>query len=98
MPTPFKVIIVGGGPIGLILAHIFSAVGIDYIVLERHSTFETATGGTTIIWPHNIRVLDQLGIKDSVQSVHIPLEEKVNLCPDGSIISQSKLPEETERL
>lgn len=98
MPESFKVVIVGGGPVGLIAAHILSAVNIDYVVLERHRSFETENGATIAIWPHNVRILDQLGLLDSIRKLDIQVHDKVNLHPDGRIIAQSDMPYATGRL
>lgn len=98
MSDRFKVIVVGGGPVGLIVAHILSAVNIDYIVLERHSTFETENGSTIAIWPHNVRILDQLGLLDGIRKLDILIHDKVNLRPDGRVIAESDMPYGTGRL
>lgn len=42
--TPFRAIIVGGGPSGLSLGHCFDAVGVDYIILERRKEIVEPTG------------------------------------------------------
>lgn len=70
-PRPFRVLIVGGGPNGLALAHALHHAGIDYTLLERSPVILTPDnnnnnneddGTGLIIWPHAARILDQLGL------------------------------------
>lgn len=58
----FKVIVVGGGPVGLTAAHILSRAGIEYVVLERRSSVHIDVGASLALWPQSLRVLSQLGL------------------------------------
>lgn len=41
----FQAIIVGGGPVGLTLAHTLDQAGIDYLILEARDTVLAEEGG-----------------------------------------------------
>ncbi|KAK8097171.1 fad binding domain-containing protein [Apiospora kogelbergensis] len=59
----FKVVIVGAGVSGLILAHALHKAGIDYVVLDKHPV-APAWGTSISMYPNGIRILDQLGLCD----------------------------------
>lgn len=65
----FKVIVVGGGPVGLTAAHILSRAGIDYVVLERRSSVHIDVGASLALWPQTLRVLSQLGLLERLQEL-----------------------------
>lgn len=51
MEDTFKVIIVGGGPIGLLVAHALGHAGIDFVLLERRERLLEDTGAALIFSP-----------------------------------------------
>lgn len=56
-----QLLVVGGGPVGLIAALCAAKRGLDVIVLER-SFRGTARGHTTLLHPSSIRLLSELGL------------------------------------
>jgi 2-polyprenyl-6-methoxyphenol hydroxylase-like FAD-dependent oxidoreductase len=70
---PFKVIIVGGGPSGIIAAHALHQAGIDFVVLERRQNVFEDTGASLVLSPQNLRVFHQLGILDQFIHLGAPL-------------------------
>ncbi|KAK7966381.1 uncharacterized protein PG986_000658 [Apiospora aurea] len=62
---PFRAIVVGGGLVGLTAAHILTAAGIDFIVLEKHTSIFTSRGTQLAIWPQTFRTFDQLGLLEA---------------------------------
>ncbi|KAK8110650.1 uncharacterized protein PG998_007107 [Apiospora kogelbergensis] len=68
-PKPFRAIVVGGGLVGLTAAHILSKAGIDFIVLEKHSSIFTSRGTQLALWPQTFRIFDQLGLLDAVRPI-----------------------------
>lgn len=89
--------IVGGGPVGLCLAHSLSLAGIDYILLESRSTVVEKTGLGLALWPHGVRILDQIGLLEEGRKVYLPVKDKYNHWPDGSEINHSDLYQEIEK-
>lgn len=88
-PHPFRVIIVGAGPNGLLLAHALHQAGIDYIILERSQTIpnqEDDTDDTTalVLWPHSARILDQLGLLRRAKKLSCPMRTRQSYLADGT--------------
>ncbi|VUC31811.1 unnamed protein product [Clonostachys rosea] len=71
--TNFRVIVVGGGPVGLSCAHALAQAGIDFIVLEQRSSFVIDAGSNLILVPMSMRVLGQLGLLEELKRVSSPL-------------------------
>lgn len=90
-PRRFRAIIVGGGPVGLFLGHALSRANIDYIILERRDNIVEDTGFGLALWPHGMRILDQLGMLEEARDIYLPVTDKSNLWPDGSEIGHNDL-------
>ncbi|KAK2603057.1 hypothetical protein N8I77_009541 [Diaporthe amygdali] len=88
-PATFRVIIVGGGPNGLALAHALHLTGIDYTLLEREPTILTDDGTPLALWPHSVRILDQLGLLDEARKHCVAMHTKHNHRADGSLRDSS---------
>jgi 2-polyprenyl-6-methoxyphenol hydroxylase-like FAD-dependent oxidoreductase len=73
--TNFKVIVVGGGPVGLTAAHALSRAGIDFVVLERRPNIVVDAGSNLVLLPMGLRVLGQLGLLDTLNRVSSPLAQ-----------------------
>lgn len=71
-PIDTEVLIVGGGIGGLTLAAILRRINISCKVLER-SDVHTPVGAGISLAPNGLKVLDQLGIYDKIESVAQPL-------------------------
>ncbi|KAK7918324.1 hypothetical protein PG985_010198 [Apiospora marii] len=87
----FRVILVGGGPVALTAAHALSKAGIDYVILERRDQLDVDSGASVAVWPHNVRLLDQLGMLEEADRTYMPVLYKRNLRKDGSQISKSNM-------
>ncbi|KAJ5111143.1 hypothetical protein N7532_001678 [Penicillium argentinense] len=80
---PFKIIIVGGSIAGLTLANILERYGIDYIVLEKHTTIAPQLGASLCMLPHGARILDQLGIWSKIEKMSMSIGQSQSFGPDG---------------
>jgi 2-polyprenyl-6-methoxyphenol hydroxylase-like FAD-dependent oxidoreductase len=80
---PFTVIIVGGSVAGLTLAHCLCKAGINYVVLEKQAEIAPQVGASIGIMPNGGRILDQLGLFDSIERLIEPLHTSHILYPDG---------------
>ncbi|KAI3325427.1 putative monooxygenase [Xylariaceae sp. AK1471] len=76
-PGSFRVIIVGGGLVGLSAAHALWKAGINFALLEKHDTPLSSQGTTLAFWPQTFRIFNQLGLFDAVQ----PLLSQINRAP-----------------
>ncbi|KAJ5681295.1 hypothetical protein N7455_007604 [Penicillium solitum] len=86
--TPFKAIIIGGGPIGLAAAHALHLAGIDFVVLERRPAIFEDRGASLIVHPHTFRVLHQFGILDDLLPRGAELNHHLSFTADGNVFNE----------
>ncbi|RKK09025.1 hypothetical protein BFJ63_vAg9966 [Fusarium oxysporum f. sp. narcissi] len=86
----FKVIVVGAGPVGMVLAHALQVSGIDYVLVEQRSQIPPDPAYGLFLWPHIMRIFHQLGILEAVEAVAQPMVEAVHRSIDGSVIHRSR--------
>lgn len=65
-PALIRILIAGGGPAGLVLAHALRESGLtstqlEVVVLERRPAIVEPSGNCLALHPPTLRVLDQLG-------------------------------------
>jgi 2-polyprenyl-6-methoxyphenol hydroxylase-like FAD-dependent oxidoreductase len=89
MPA-FRVIIVGGGPAGLIAAHALSHAGIDFVVLERRPDIIEDVGAGLVLGSQSLRVMSQLGLLDRLQSIGTILQRVVTSTVQGRVYNSSE--------
>lgn len=65
----FTVLIVGGSVSGLSLALMLEHFGIDYLLLEAHSTVAPQLGASLGLLPSGLRILDQLGCYEKIRKL-----------------------------
>ncbi|KAH9904869.1 hypothetical protein F4778DRAFT_731046 [Xylariomycetidae sp. FL2044] len=97
--TPaFRVVVVGGGLVGLTAAHIFTQAGIDFVVLEKHDDPLCVNGSTLAIWPQTMRVFDQLGLVDGLRALLNSCDRTVTLsAADGRVTMTEEFTEWIKR-
>ncbi|KAF6218597.1 hypothetical protein HO133_005948 [Letharia lupina] len=88
---PFKVVIVGAGLSGLLLAHLLTQASIDFVILEAHKNVVHPAGGSFGCWPNAARILDQAGIWESVEKSGAPMGLNYIRKPNGSAFITSSL-------
>ncbi|KAI0452520.1 hypothetical protein F5B21DRAFT_483263 [Xylaria acuta] len=84
--SKFRAIIVGGGPVGLAIANGLKRANLDFLIIERHPTILSESGAGIMLWPHNVRVFDQLGLLGACEGRYIPLYDKTSIRLDGTKI------------
>ncbi|KAI8954918.1 hypothetical protein F4801DRAFT_530457 [Xylaria longipes] len=82
--SKFRAIIVGGGPVGLAIANGLERANLDFLIIERHPTIISESGAGIMLWPHNVRVFDQLGILGACEGRYIPVYAKTSIRLDGT--------------
>ncbi|PYH98053.1 FAD/NAD(P)-binding domain-containing protein [Aspergillus ellipticus CBS 707.79] len=83
MTAPFKVIIVGGGPVGLTAAHALHHAGIDFVVLESRDSVALDQGASLVLGPHNLRVMHQFGILDQLLAIGGEIQQSKAFTHEG---------------
>lgn len=73
----------GGSVTGLTLAHSLGRIGVDYTVLEQRDEVAPQEGASIGILPNGARILDQLGLYDSIEPTIAPLGTSHIYFPDG---------------
>jgi 2-polyprenyl-6-methoxyphenol hydroxylase-like FAD-dependent oxidoreductase len=61
MASEFDLIVVGGGPAGMMAGPLFARAGCNVTVLEKHADFFRDFRGDTV-HPSTMEILDQLGM------------------------------------
>lgn len=82
---PFRVIIIGGGPVGLTAAHALLAAGIDFLVLEARPTFIPEEGASLLAYASTQRVWQQLGLHGAMAARSCPIDTRSSANHAGSI-------------
>ncbi|KAI1151264.1 hypothetical protein F4825DRAFT_423535 [Nemania diffusa] len=89
---PFRAIIVGGGLLGLTAAHIFAKTDMDFVVLEQHDDLTPEVGSPLALMPPTFRVLDQLGLLDTISPTLTRFENTVLMsADDGTVWKEENL-------
>ncbi|PQE09701.1 FAD binding domain-containing protein [Rutstroemia sp. NJR-2017a BBW] len=71
----FKVLIIGGSVAGLSLANMLQLNGIDFVVLEGYPKIAPQVGASIGLLPNGNRILDQLGLFDTILELAPPVEK-----------------------
>ncbi|KAJ4325102.1 hypothetical protein N0V84_003646 [Fusarium piperis] len=82
----FKVIIVGAGPVGLVLAHALQASSIDYVIVEQRAQVPPEPAYGLFLWPHILRIFHQLGLLDAVEAIGQPMLHSMHLSAQGEVL------------
>jgi 2-polyprenyl-6-methoxyphenol hydroxylase-like FAD-dependent oxidoreductase len=86
----FKVIIIGGGPVGLFLANSLQAAGIDYALFEKRSAVAPTTAFGIFLMPQITRMMEQLGLLESLKKVSHQMTGMVHRDADAKHLSEDQ--------
>ncbi|RSL85092.1 hypothetical protein CEP52_016250 [Fusarium oligoseptatum] len=96
--STFKVIIIGAGPVGLVLAHALQASSIDYVIVEQRAQVPPEPAYGLFLWPHILRIFHQLGLLDAVEAIGQPMLHSMHLSAEGEVLRSGQGFEELEML
>lgn len=89
--SDFRVIIIGAGIAGLVLAHSLERAKIDYVVLERRETVIGRGGAAIALMPTGSRIWHQLGLLEEALARGNELENMADLGPGGLVLKRRSL-------
>ena len=70
-----RIIIVGGGPVGMTAAHALSRAGIDFVLLESRSEIVMDAGSGLLLSAIGLRALGQLGLLPALSKASTPVDK-----------------------
>jgi 2-polyprenyl-6-methoxyphenol hydroxylase-like FAD-dependent oxidoreductase len=85
----FKAIVVGGGPVGLTAAHALSRANLDFVVLESRPKIVLDAGSNLVLLPIGLRVLGQLGLLPTIESLSSPMSHFKRIDHNGRDIGDT---------
>ncbi|KAJ5096985.1 FAD/NAD(P)-binding domain-containing protein [Penicillium angulare] len=88
--SPFKVIVVGGGPVGLTAAHALHHAGIDFVVLEARDSVVLDQGASLVLAPHSLRVMHQFGLLESLSKIGCEMARNSSFTQDGNCFADGR--------
>jgi 2-polyprenyl-6-methoxyphenol hydroxylase-like FAD-dependent oxidoreductase len=86
----FKIIIIGGGPVGLFLANSLQAAGIDYALFEKRSAVAPSTAFGIFLMPQVTRMMEQLGLWESLKKVSHQMTGMVHRTANAQKLSEDE--------
>lgn len=89
MTPAFKVIIVGGGPVGLTAAHALHHAGIDFVVLEARDSVVLDQGASVVLAPPSLRVMHQLGLLTRLSKISGEIYQVTSFTRDGYAFAEN---------
>ncbi|KUI59521.1 3-hydroxybenzoate 6-hydroxylase 1 [Cytospora mali] len=89
IPTKFRAIIVGAGPVGLYLAHALSRANVDYVVLEQYDSVHRFQGAGILLYPHTLRLLDQIGLYEKAEKDFTITHTQIDLLTSNDPVTKS---------
>ncbi|KAI1107625.1 FAD/NAD(P)-binding domain-containing protein [Jackrogersella minutella] len=87
----FKVIVIGGGPVGVTMANSLAKAGIDFVVLERRLSIGEDEGASLFLAAEGLRALAQLGILDRLYEISAELIQTRITTNDGRLLKETRL-------
>lgn len=90
METPsasegFRVVIVGGGPVGLTAAHALLRANIDFVMLEARDTVLPEEGASLLAYSSTHRVWHQLGLFEAMKAQSTPIDTRTVMTHAGKV-------------
>ena len=89
--TAPKIVVVGGGPVGITVAHALTRAGIDFVLLESRPSIVMAAGASLVMSQIGLRALSQFGVLPAIEKVSSPLSICKRFDHQGRTIGDAKL-------
>ncbi|KAK8109191.1 hypothetical protein PG984_014992 [Apiospora sp. TS-2023a] len=89
--TAARIVVVGGGPVGMTVAHALSRAGIDFVLLESRASIVMAAGASLVMSQIGLRALSQFGVLPAIEKVSSPLSICKRFDHQGRSIGDTKL-------
>ncbi|PVH96204.1 FAD/NAD(P)-binding domain-containing protein [Periconia macrospinosa] len=89
--TAPKIVVVGGGPVGITVAHALTRAGIDFVLLESRPSIVMAAGASLVMSQIGLRALSQFGVLPAIEKVSSPLSMCKRFDHEGRTIGDAKL-------
>ncbi|KAK7997544.1 hypothetical protein PG989_005584 [Apiospora arundinis] len=89
--TEPKIIVVGGGPVGMTVAHALTRANIDFVLLESRASIVMAAGASLVMSQIGLRALSQFGVLPAIEKVSSPLSICKRFNHQGQTIGDTKL-------
>ena len=83
-----KVIIIGGGPVGLTTAHALTQAGINFTLLEQRPSAVIDAGSNLVLQPEGLLKLSSLGILPQIMAASTALGKIERIDHKGSSIGE----------
>ncbi|KAK8012134.1 hypothetical protein PG989_000394 [Apiospora arundinis] len=64
-----NIVVVGGGPVGMVVAHALTKAGIDFVLLESRPSIVQPVGASLVLSPIGLRALSQFGVMPAIEKV-----------------------------
>lgn len=87
----FRVIIVGGGPVGLLSALALRSAGIEFIILEQRSDIVIDYGAALSLNSASLRIFHQLGLLEKALSIGCELHRRSTFTLEGHLFDSQAL-------
>lgn len=87
--SQFKVLIAGGSLVGLPLALALEKAGIEYELFEK-GEFAPQLGASFGLFPHSLRILDQLGVWEDISRHVVALRDRKHYDERGRCFEDSQ--------
>lgn len=91
MPANFRVLIAGGGPVGLTAALALSKANVEFTLLEKHRLVVSDAGSDLVLSPIGLRALSQLGLYSELSAASTPLGAIQRIDHEGNDLGQVRI-------
>ncbi|KAI1261458.1 FAD/NAD(P)-binding domain-containing protein [Xylariaceae sp. FL1019] len=85
----FRAIIIGAGPIGLVVGNALQKAGLGFVIIEKYRSVLTDSGAGIMLWPHTTRIFDQLDLYEVCRGRYLHLDRRAMVKEHNGAIIRS---------